>query len=70
MKKKINNFTQFKEKHFIVCPSCGYNNEKERFSKYGTCLRCHKIVDPKIYLKRKLWEAKFRRKLKEEDYYE
>ena len=55
---------------FVVCPKCGYNNEPKRFNSYGTCLRCHQIVNPKIYLKRKLWEAKYGKRLKEEDYYE
>ena len=41
---------------FIECPYCGYNNESKRFQSYGTCLRCHRIIDKKIYLKRKIWE--------------
>lgn len=55
---------------FIICPFCGYNNELTRFQLYGTCLRCHKIVDKKVYLKRRLWEANHRRKIKELNYYE
>lgn len=40
------------EKLFVICPICGYNNEKKRFSLYGRCLRCNEIIDKKIYLKR------------------
>ena len=50
---------------FVECPFCGYNNEPKRFQYYGTCLRCHEIIDKKIYLKRKIYEAKNNRKLKE-----
>ena len=58
---------RYKEKiNFIVCPYCGYNNEFYRFQNYGTCLRCHKVIDPKVYLKRKLWEANNKRFVKED----
>lgn len=51
---------------FIVCPFCGYNNVEERLiNKYGTCLRCSKIIDKKAYLKRRLWEEKHKRKIME-----
>ena len=56
-------------KIFIKCPFCGYNNENERFQNYGTCLRCHKIIDKKVYLKRRLWEEKNKRRVREENYY-
>ena len=49
---------------FIVCPFCGYNNESRRFAFYGTCLRCHKIIDKKIYLKRRIWEDRMKYKMK------
>lgn len=39
---------------FVVCKYCGYNNEFYRFRNYGTCLRCNKIIDEKVYLKTKL----------------
>lgn len=64
MKKKKD-----KELNYVICPFCGYNNEFYRFQSHGTCLRCHKIVDQKTYIKRRLWEANHRRKLLEEDYY-
>lgn len=60
-----NNFKKIKQ-NFIVCPHCGYNNEEQRLiNKYGTCLRCNKIVDKKAYLKRRLWEANHRKQIKE-----
>ena len=62
------NFNKYK-RVFIICPHCGYNNEFFRFQNYGTCLRCHKIVDPKVYLHRKYWESKTKYKIKEENYY-
>ena len=51
-------WNEFIGKDFVVCPHCGYYNEEKRFQLYGTCLRCHKIVDKKIYLKRRYWESK------------
>lgn len=61
-----------KKYKFVVCTFCGYNNEEERLvNKYGTCLRCSKIIDKKAYLKRKLWEANHKKKIKEGcNYYE
>lgn len=53
--------------NFVECPKCGYNNYKDRFNLYGTCLRCHSIIDKKIYLKRKLWESKTKYKVREEN---
>lgn len=60
------NFNRKNKLNFVVCKFCGYNNEKNRFQNYGTCLRCHKIIDPKIYLRRKLWESKHRRYIEED----
>lgn len=60
------NFNRNKKLNFVVCQYCGYNNEFNRFQNYGTCLRCHKIVDPKTYIKRKLWEANHRRYIEED----
>ena len=65
MKKKFSH--DFATK-FVVCQFCGYNNESKRFQNYGTCLRCHKIMDPKIYLRRRLWETNHRRYIDEEVY--
>lgn len=64
------NFNHKKDLSFVVCQFCGYNNEFNRFQNYGTCLRCHKIIDPKVYLKRKLWETNNRKYIREEDYYD
>lgn len=59
---------QYKEKNkkltFVQCPHCGYNNEETRFQFYGTCLRCHKVVDKKIYLKRLLYEERNKYKMR------
>lgn len=60
------NFNHKNKLNFVVCQFCGYNNEFNRFQNYGTCLRCHKIIDPKIYLRRKLWESKHRRYIEED----
>ena len=40
---------KFVKDNYITC-ECGYNNEKHRFENYGTCLRCGKILDDKIYI--------------------
>ena len=42
---------KFIENLFIVCDNCGYNNFKNRFQEYGTCLRCGKVLDKKVYFK-------------------
>lgn len=60
---------KIKDKVFLECPYCGYNNERQRFYRYGTCLRCHKILDKKVYLKRVMWEEKTKRRIKEEKFY-
>lgn len=46
---------------YIVCPKCGYNNEKKRFQLFGYCLRCNHIIEQKIYLRRLLYLSKRRR---------
>ena len=56
-------FNDFIKKEYVVCPFCGYNNEKERFTYFGTCLRCNKIIDKKLYLKRRIYESQ-RKELK------
>lgn len=61
------NFKKDVQVNFVECPFCGYNNYKERLNLYGTCLRCHSIIDKKIYLKRKLWESKTKYKVREEN---
>ena len=39
---------------YITCDECGYNNLKERFQAFGTCLHCGKILDKKVYFKSQL----------------
>ncbi len=39
---------------FITCDKCGYNNKKERFEAFGTCLGCGKILDERVYFKAQL----------------
>lgn len=52
MKKKYKKTKEeFLNDYYITC-SCGYNNEKKRLNKYGTCLLCGKIIDEKAYFKR------------------
>ena len=41
---------------FITCKNCGYNNEKGRLQKYGTCLNCNEPLDEMIYFKIKMNE--------------
>ena len=60
------NYVKNKKFNYIVCPYCGYNNESTRLiNKYGTCLRCGKVVNKKAYIKRRLWEANHKQKIKE-----
>ena len=33
--------------NFIVCDKCGYNNFDYNVERYGTCLRCGKVLDEK-----------------------
>lgn len=40
----------FMKRKYITC-ECGYNNEKSRFKEFGICLRCGKILDPKVHFK-------------------
>lgn len=56
----------FKKLEFVVCPKCGYNNEKKRFGFFGSCLRCGLIIDKKIYLKKLLYLNKRRNYEREE----
>ena len=53
-KKKNETHEEFMEKNFVKCPHCGYNNKIELFAKYGTCLKCLKILDDKVYFRTKL----------------
>lgn len=48
---------KFIEEMFVVCDKCGYNNEKYRFQKYGTCLRCKHVIDERLHFKHQLWLA-------------
>lgn len=42
---------RFVDELFITCDDCGYNNLKDRFQAFGTCLNCGKILDKKVYFK-------------------
>ena len=53
-KKRIKNYDEFMNVNFIKCPHCGYNNKKDYFVNYGTCLNCLEILDEKIYFKNTL----------------
>lgn len=48
--KKISK-EKFIEDRFITCDKCGYNNEKDRFQAFGTCLHCGKVLDDKVHFK-------------------
>ena len=39
----------FIKSRFITCKYCGYNNDKQRLRQYGTCLKCGKVLDEKLY---------------------
>lgn len=56
MWKKKNNETheEFMKNNFTRCSYCGYNNKNELFMRFGTCLRCHKILDNKTYFRNRL----------------
>lgn len=49
---------------WITCPNCGYHNQKEMISKYGTCKLCKRVLDNKakykyeMYCKLHLWSKK------------
>lgn len=45
---------EFMKELYITCDKCNYNNLKRRFENYGTCLRCGKVLDKKVYFKAKL----------------
>lgn len=53
IKPGSNQHKQFIKQRYITC-DCGYNNKKDRIERFGTCLRCGKVLYPKIYLKNKL----------------
>ena len=54
MKKYENTKNEFMQERFITCKYCGYNNFKKRLERFGTCLRCGKIIDEKSYFKVKI----------------
>ena len=47
----------------VIC-ECGYYNQPENVSFFGTCTRCRKVLDPKakfrydMYKKLRLWKGK------------
>lgn len=51
---------KFVDDLFITCDECGYNNEKTRFQAFGTCLRCGKVLDDRIYFKANLIKKSIR----------
>ena len=36
---------------YITCDDCGYNNEKDRFQSFGTCLHCGKTLDKRVHFR-------------------
>lgn len=57
--KEMNTRTYYKRKKkkydkpldFCTCPECGYNNQPHNVAKFGTCLRCGSVIDPKAKYK-------------------
>lgn len=45
---------KFIEDLYVTCNECGYNNLKNRFQAFGTCLHCGKILDKKVHFKAEL----------------
>ena len=51
----------------VICDQCGYQNHKDKIERYGTCLRCGKVLDPKakfnyeMYNGLRLWRKKGKR---------
>lgn len=44
-----------KESLNLITCECGYQNKPENIRKYGTCTRCHKVLDEKIYFKYQMY---------------
>jgi ribosomal protein L37AE/L43A len=40
---------EFIKNNYITCKYCGYNNKRNRFDNFGTCLCCGKILDKRTY---------------------
>lgn len=38
---------------FVRC-ECSYNNRKDRLERFGTCLRCGRVLNERAYFKRVL----------------
>lgn len=32
----------------VICPECNYYNKMSGIRRYGTCKRCHYVIDPRI----------------------
>lgn len=32
----------------VVCPECNYYNKMSGIRRYGTCKRCHYVIDPRV----------------------
>lgn len=41
----------FIKEKYITCKYCGYNNEKGRFTQFGVCLKCGKVIDKRAHFK-------------------
>lgn len=63
IRKNINReqYDDFIVNNFVTCDECGYNNQKDRFQAYGTCLHCNKVLDDKVYFKAQLRKQVFKR---------
>jgi len=46
---------------FVTCDECGYNNEKERFQAFGTCLHCGKVLDDRIHFRAEMIKISIRK---------
>ena len=57
----IKNQKKFIEDLYITCDQCGYNNLKDRFQAFGTCLHCGKVLDKKVYFKSQLIKKSIRK---------
>lgn len=32
----------------VICPECNYYNKMSGINRFGTCKRCHCVIDPRI----------------------
>lgn len=50
---------------FKICEYCGYNNPRERFEGFGTCLRCKKVLDEKVYFRAQMKKVSRKKPVKQ-----